>query len=251
MDGAENVAVFSVAVGNQTPIDSVQEYSVVTNNFSAEYGRASGGVVNLTTKSGTNQIHGSGWEFNRLSAYTANTYANDAANQAAGSIVAPKGSTPAMCLALGRADRSSRTSCSSSRARSGRESGARPPKPRRSLIPPSLPCCRPMRRLISGTYGTGAVPASGAVVTAGQLTNAGLTVGPINGTTAVSPGQPVFDVVNFKVPFDAGGDVPQNTYSLVGRVDFNPSDKTTMYAASPGKTWMSSTALPLQRLPAI
>ena len=32
------------------------------------------------------------------------------------------------------------------------------------------------------------------------------------------------------MPFDAGGDVPQNTYSLVGRVDFNLSDKTTMYA---------------------
>ena len=31
------------------------------------------------------------------------------------------------------------------------------------------------------------------------------------------------------MPFDAGGDVPQNTYSLVGRVDFNPTDKTTMY----------------------
>ncbi len=92
LDGAENVAVFSVLIGNQTPIDSVQEYSVVTNNFSAEYGRASGGIVNLTTKSGTNAIHGSAWEFNRLSAYTANTYANDAANQAAGSIVDPKGS---------------------------------------------------------------------------------------------------------------------------------------------------------------
>ena len=36
LDGAENVGIFSVTVGNQTPIDSVQEYSVVTNNFSAE-----------------------------------------------------------------------------------------------------------------------------------------------------------------------------------------------------------------------
>ncbi len=60
------------------PVDAVQEYSVITNNFSAEYGRASGGVVNLTTKAGTNTIHGSAWEFNRLSAYTANTYGNDA-----------------------------------------------------------------------------------------------------------------------------------------------------------------------------
>ena len=97
LDGAENIAVFSVGVGVETPVDSVQEYSVITNNFSSEYGRASGGVVNLTTKSGTNQIHGSGWEFNRLSAYTANTYANDAANNAflqsggTGALPDPKG----------------------------------------------------------------------------------------------------------------------------------------------------------------
>ena len=56
LDGVENVAVYSYAVGENVPIDSVQEYSVITNNFSAEYGRASGGVVNVTTKAGTNQI---------------------------------------------------------------------------------------------------------------------------------------------------------------------------------------------------
>ena len=79
------------------PIDSVQEYSVVTNDFSTEYGRASGGVVNVASKSGTNSFHGSAWEFNRLSAYTSNTYANDAANAAflmgggTGALPAPKG----------------------------------------------------------------------------------------------------------------------------------------------------------------
>jgi hypothetical protein len=77
LDGVENISVFSDIVGEQIPIDSVQEFNIVTNNFSAEYGRASGGVVNLTTKQGTNRFHGSGWEFNRLSAYTANTYQND------------------------------------------------------------------------------------------------------------------------------------------------------------------------------
>jgi hypothetical protein len=76
LDGVENVSIFSAIVGQQIPVDSVQEYSVITNNYGAEYGRASGGVVNLTTKSGTNNWHGSTWEFNRLSAYTANTYNN-------------------------------------------------------------------------------------------------------------------------------------------------------------------------------
>lgn len=79
------------------------------------------------------------------------------------------------------------------------------------------------------TYGTGAVPASGAVTTAGQLESTGLNVGPINGTTPVAPSQPVFDTVNFQAPFDAGGDVPQNSYSVVGRIDFNLNDKTQMF----------------------
>ena len=49
-----------------------------TSNFTAEYGRAGGGVVNVSTKSGTNQFHGSLYEFNRVSALAANTYQNDA-----------------------------------------------------------------------------------------------------------------------------------------------------------------------------
>jgi hypothetical protein len=56
LDGVENIGIFSVVIGQQVPSDSIQEYSVITNNFGAEYGRASGGVVNLDTKVGTNQI---------------------------------------------------------------------------------------------------------------------------------------------------------------------------------------------------
>jgi hypothetical protein len=231
LDGAENVAVFSLLIGNQTPIDSVQEYSVVTNNFSAEYGRASGGIVNLTTKSGTNAIHGSAWEFNRLSAYTANTYANDAANQAAGSIVDPKGSYtrnvfgfaaggPIMKNKLFIFESTEWTRVRSSASETN------------EILDPGFIGLLPANtQAYFKTYGTGAAPASGSVITAGQLAAAsgGITVGPINGVTPVPSGTPVFDIVNFKVPFDAGGDVPQNTYSLVGRIDFNLSDKTTMY----------------------
>src|SRR5947209_11959001 len=45
--------------------DSVQEFRVLTKNFDAEYGRNSGSVVNVVTKSGTNQFHGNVYEFNR------------------------------------------------------------------------------------------------------------------------------------------------------------------------------------------
>src|SRR6202162_4545281 len=59
-------------------IDDVQEFKIQTNAFTAQYGWSSGNVVNVVTKSGTNQIHGDAWEFYRNSAYDARYYFNDA-----------------------------------------------------------------------------------------------------------------------------------------------------------------------------
>jgi Carboxypeptidase regulatory-like domain len=76
LDGVENTNIFDTTIALWIPQDSVQEFRVVTNNFEPQYGRAAGGVINLTSKSGSNSLHGSAWEFNRLSDYTANTYDN-------------------------------------------------------------------------------------------------------------------------------------------------------------------------------
>jgi hypothetical protein len=57
--------------------DSIQEFRVQTNNLSAEFGRFAGGVVNLTSKSGTNEIHGSAYEFLRNKVLNANTFFNN------------------------------------------------------------------------------------------------------------------------------------------------------------------------------
>ncbi len=54
--------------------DTIAELQVVTNSFSAEYGRVSGGVITATTKSGTNAIHGSGFEFAQNSVLNARNY---------------------------------------------------------------------------------------------------------------------------------------------------------------------------------
>lgn len=54
--------------------DAVQEFNVDTNNMSAAYGRATGGIVNVVTKSGTDRIHGSAFEFIRNYALDARNY---------------------------------------------------------------------------------------------------------------------------------------------------------------------------------
>jgi Carboxypeptidase regulatory-like domain/TonB-dependent Receptor Plug Domain/TonB dependent receptor len=61
-------------LGGSLGVDAIQEFSVLTSNYSAEYGKTSGGVVNAITRSGTNQFHGSGYEFLRNSALDTRNY---------------------------------------------------------------------------------------------------------------------------------------------------------------------------------
>ena len=70
LDGMDNNSLQRTGQGQQAEavkpsVDSIQEFKLLTNNFSAEYGRAAGGVVNVSMKSGTNQLHGTVYEFLR------------------------------------------------------------------------------------------------------------------------------------------------------------------------------------------
>src|SRR6476661_8862261 len=55
-------------------LDSIAEFRIVTNNFDAEYGNYAGGQINVITKSGANNFHGSGFEFLRNKAFDANRW---------------------------------------------------------------------------------------------------------------------------------------------------------------------------------
>ncbi len=70
LDGVDNNNVQIAYQGRQGEavkpnVDAIQEFKVMTNSFSAEYGRATGAIINVSLKSGTNQIHGSVFEFVR------------------------------------------------------------------------------------------------------------------------------------------------------------------------------------------
>jgi Carboxypeptidase regulatory-like domain/TonB dependent receptor len=252
LDGVENIGVFSDVAGQPVPADSIQEFSIITNNFGAEYGRASGGIVNVDTKHGTNDIHGDAFEFNRLSAYTANTFGNVANGLPKGIYTRNQFGYDAGAPIIKNklfayfSEEFVRVRSDSSQTE--------------EILDPSFVSLLPSNiQSYFAKSGTGADTPSGTVITAGQLaanssvnsafpTTGGVATFPmINGVTPVSPTQPVFDVVNFTAPFDAGGGTPQNTYDLVGRLDYNLSDKTQVFfryaryseADFPGSTFYS------------
>jgi hypothetical protein len=74
LDGAPNSAASQNQPVINTNPDSILEFKVETNNFSAEYGRAAGGIFNVVTKSGTNDYHWGVYEFLRNEKLNANDY---------------------------------------------------------------------------------------------------------------------------------------------------------------------------------
>jgi hypothetical protein len=226
LDGGENVDLFTSKVGQSVPLDSVQEFSVTSNNFSAEYGRASGGVINVVTKSGTNNFHGSVYEYNRLSALTSEDV-EDAAlgnpkqkytrNQFGYSFGGPVVKDKLFFF----------STTEWTRVRSNASTTAVVPDP--ALLAASSPLTqsvfapfqlRPgliVNQVLTSANTPDLLPGAGAEPTLAAY------------ATANGGNNPIMDMVSYSNPNDSGGGAPQNTYNMVQRVDFNLSSKTTLF----------------------
>jgi hypothetical protein len=211
LDGVENISLFSDNVGVYIPQDATQEFRVQTSNYEPQFGRASGGIVNVTTKSGTNAFHGNVWEFNRLSAYTSNTVTN--AQQGL-----PKGkyTRNQFGFDVGGPIRKDKLfffgSSEWTRVRSSAISIAALPTPQ------FLALSAANTQAFFNTYAGGKSFNFGQTYTAGQL-----------GITGVPASTPAFGAVAYPAATNAGGSLPQNTYNVVGRVDYNLSDRTLVF----------------------
>lgn len=229
LDGGENVDLYTTKVGQAVPLDSVSEYSVTSNNFSAEYGRASGGVINVVTKSGTNAFHGSAYEFNRLSALTSNDY-----NSNANGVPKAKYTRNQFGYSLGGPIVKNKlfffSNIEWTRVRSAANVEVAVPDP--AFIAASDPATQayfakvPFRsglKVLSqlNAQQSGATPLAGAKYTPSAAYTAY--------TSANGGANPVFDLVNYQTPSDSGGGNPQNATNMVQRVDFNMTNKTSMY----------------------
>jgi hypothetical protein len=231
LDGAANNNEFTSTVGQSVPIDSVQEYSVLTNNFTAEYGRASSAVVNVTTKSGTNNFHGSAYEFNWVSRLGSESFFNKAQKNPK-----PEYTRNQFGYSIGGPIKKNKLFFFNNtewlRVRSAAQVVTY------VVDPAFVSAAAPNLQGYFQKFGTLRSNANKkAVVTIGDLQNKGkgICVPPAppatpTGCAALATSTPVFDLVNYSVPADAGAQSPQNTYDIVGNVDYTFSGKTSFFA---------------------
>ena len=228
LDGAANNDEFTASVGQTVPLDSVQEINVLTNNFTAEYGRASAGVVNVTTKSGTNSLHGTAYEFGRYSALASNTFDNNA-----NGLPKPNFTRNQFGYSVGGPVKKDKLFFFQStewlRVRSSATSIVNVPTSQ--LIAAS-------NAATQGFFSSfGALRSNFNVLqtyTRDQLTALKITPCPPAPSTCdtdfpVGSTTPMFAQGQYSVPSDSGAGSPQNTYYVVGRVDWNATSKTQVY----------------------
>ena len=227
LDGVANNDEFVAAVGQTVPLDSVQELGIITNNFTAEYGRADAGIINVTTKSGSNEFHGTAYEFNRVSDFASNTFNNNAygidkpvfvRNQFGYSVGGPIKKNKLFFF----------SSTEWTRVRSAANFT--------TIVPDSaLISDAPSNvQSIFSTYGKLGPGASVlGTFSRNQLTALGADpcsgASPTGGCMSYNPAAPMFDLVGYTLPANSGAGLPQNAWSNVNRVDYNLSDKTTIY----------------------
>src|SRR5581483_9163009 len=223
LDGGENVDLFTTKVGQSVPLDAVQEFSVSSSNFSAEYGRASGGVINVATKSGTNQFHGSLYEFNRVSALTSNDYEDAAVGN-------PKGTYTRNQFGYsfgGPVIKNKLFFFSSTEwQRTRSNANVRAVIPDASLLAAADPATQNFFNTFGQKRSNLRTESTLNAVQAGLCSASGCT-NPV--VQAYGLTRPVFDIVDYQTPTDAGGGAPKNEYSTTNRVDYQLSDKTTMF----------------------
>ena len=214
LDGVENINLYSQTVGQRIPLDSVQEYRIITSGFDARYGRASGGVVNLTTKTGTNKFHGSAYEYNRISALASNTYYEDSAN-----------------FALRAAGKPNNPADHFTRNQFGYSVGG--PVLRDKLFFFSN---TEWQRVRSSAQQSNVVPTAAFLATASAQTQAffkqygALRPGAILGQTYnVGNFANAVQRVSYTLPATTTAGTPQNTYFTLNRIDYTLSNKTNMF----------------------
>lgn len=222
LDGSENVDTFTATVGQRVPLDSVQEFRVVTNTFSPEYGRATGGIVNVGTRAGTNNFHGSLYEFYRGAALSTNSFDNNANGIQKGNFVRNQfGYSFGGPVVKDKFFFFSSTEWIRVRSHENQQ----------VVVPTSqlLTLSNAATQQFFNAFPLASGVTTVRTFTVGQVASALNLPATGNGFTALPASTPAFNLVSFNVPGDVGGGLPQNTWLTNNRLDWNISERTQLY----------------------
>lgn len=214
INGGENVDTFTATAGQTVPLDSVEEFRVVSGTFTADTGRASGGVVNLITKSGRNDFFGSAYIFNRNSQFASAGFNANALITAAD---IANGVEPRQFF---------------NRNQFGGSLGG--PIVKNKLL---FFTNTELTRIRSTASLTALVPSAASIAAAAPATRtffsgytlAGTRTGRTESITSTSGRILSFDEVRYSVPSNTGAGTPQDGIQSVNRIDWNISSKLNIY----------------------
>ena len=231
LDGVANNDEFGASVGQVVPVDSVQEVGITTSNFTAEIGRASAGVINVTTKSGTNALHGTLYEFNRVSDLASNSFLNNA-----NGLPQSKFTRNNFGFSIGGPVIKNKlfffNNTEWTRVRSIANNVVWVIDP--AYIAASSSAAQTVYsqygKLNAGTTTLGTYSRNQLIAQGNDPCAAASATG---GCARYNPNAPMFDQISYNSPAAVGGGngpgSPQNTYNTVSRVDYNLNDKTQAY----------------------
>ncbi|HEX5707440.1 MAG TPA: TonB-dependent receptor, partial [Pyrinomonadaceae bacterium] len=188
-------------------------------NFSAEYGRASGGIVNVSTRPGTNEFHGSVYAFNRVSRLASNDFDSNAfglpkdhfvRNQFGYAIGGPIAKNKLFFF----------NSTEWTRVRSSANIV--------NFVPAAelIAVSHPRTQAVFAGSTLSATPTGNFLTVAEVCEARGLGAGAF---CSLDPNLPALREVRYTVPADTGAGAPQNTYQTTTRLDWNPTSDTQIY----------------------
>jgi outer membrane receptor protein involved in Fe transport len=224
LNGSGNNDEFSATAGQRVPLESIEELNILTGAFTAEYGRASAAVLNVVTRSGGAQFHGSAYEFARMSAVDSNSFLNNA-NRVAKSVYDRNQFGYAIGGPILRNKLFFFQNTEFLRVRGDQAQFALVPTPQ------FITAAAPATQAFFSQYGT--LRPDLRILntfTRGQLNPCTRGAAITDPCVALAASPPMFNEVTWQSPSDTGGGAPENTYAVVGNIDYNWTSRTRLSA---------------------
>lgn len=224
-DGANNKDQFNGSVGHPYPLDSMLEFALLTSDFTAEYGQASGGIVNAVGKRGSNDFHATAYEFNRASAFASNSFENNANGMRLPSFQRNQfGAAAGGAIIRNKLFFFANTEVTLVRSEGVDYAWVATPQLLDRTASATQSFFQSLGQLRPGAQVIGTISLGQVAAFSGRSPCIGLIC------TALPVTLPVLNHVAYRAPGDSGGGVPQTTWNSYNRADYVASDRTRLYA---------------------